>query len=1040
MRGVRLRVSAARWQLGSLIGSLLGVSFLLVLWASVARPPAPKLRVPDGFVVERVAGPGQVRFPMFAAFDERGRLFVAESSGGDLYAELAAQKRRCRVRLLEDRDGDGRFETSRVFADKLVFPMGLAWRDGKLYVADPPDLVALEDTDGDGKADRRTVLLTGFGHIDNGSLHGLQFGPDGLLYMTMGSPDGYRLKRADGSVLRGESGALFRCRPDGSNPEVLARGFLNLVEVVFTPRGDAIGTDNWFQQPSGGVRDALVHLVDGGLYPYHPDAGTPQPVTGDPLPAAALFPAVALSGLALVEGPAFPNEMRGDLFSAQHNARRVGRHVVVAEGSTFKTRDSDFLTTDDPDFHPSDVLEDADGSLLVVDTGSWYIHHCPTGAIRNTQANGGIYRVRFARAAAVADPWGLKVKWDRAGPAELASLLADRRPAVRERARRTLAARGKDAVPVLARVLRDGKLLERQQAAWALSAVEDATALPPLRQALRDPNADMVVTAARALARRDDREAAPELGRLLAAKEPAVRLAAAEALARAGDARVLPDIWKALTDNPDRFLDHALVHAAHRLAGADPLEKALGHEHAAVRRAALLLLDQPPRPKDRLGPDVVLRQVSSSDAALRQTALSVLARRPEWGGKALGLLRGWLGKDRLSAEEAGGLRSLVLAFEARPDVQALVAESLSGAGKLPAERRVLLLEALAQSGLPRPPRSWVEAVREGMRSSQGTVRTQAVRTAVVLGAGGLRDELGRLAEDAKEPAALRMEAARGVVSPRERPTDSLFALLRGQLADRDQPLPRLSAAELLGRARLDDRQIRTVLRAVKGDALISPSVLLPALERARDEETAGAVLEYLTAAVRQGWKPPEAVLAKSIERLPAGVRARANELRKLLRREAGGRQARLEQLEPLLAGGHAERGREVFFGNKVACATCHRVGTAGGDVGPDLTKLGVVRSGRDILESVLFPSSTIAQGYETLSLTTKDGRVLTGVMSRQAGDMMLLRDSGGKEVRLRNDQVEEAGRPKTSLMPDGLERLLTQDEFRDLLAFLQQLK
>ena len=125
---------------------------------------------------------------MFAAFDDRGRLFVAESSGLDLYAEITAGTRKCRVRVLEDRDGDGRFETSRVFADGLVFPMGLAWRDGRLYVADPPDLVALEDTDGDGRADRRTVILTGFGHTDNGSLHGLTFGPDGLLYMTMGMP------------------------------------------------------------------------------------------------------------------------------------------------------------------------------------------------------------------------------------------------------------------------------------------------------------------------------------------------------------------------------------------------------------------------------------------------------------------------------------------------------------------------------------------------------------------------------------------------------------------------------------------------------------------------------------------------------------------------------------------------------------------------------------------------------------------------------------------------------------------------------------
>src|SRR4029453_1501756 len=97
-----------------------------------AGPAPTRHRVPDGFVLQQVAGEPQVRFPMFAAFDDRGRLFVAESSGLDLYAEITARPRRCRISVLEDRDGDGTFETSQVFADKLVFPMGLAWRDGKL--------------------------------------------------------------------------------------------------------------------------------------------------------------------------------------------------------------------------------------------------------------------------------------------------------------------------------------------------------------------------------------------------------------------------------------------------------------------------------------------------------------------------------------------------------------------------------------------------------------------------------------------------------------------------------------------------------------------------------------------------------------------------------------------------------------------------------------------------------------------------------------------------------------------------------------------
>src|SRR5689334_12054439 len=142
----------------------------LLLLLTTAQDP----QVPDGFEIRKVA---ESTFPMFATFDDRGRLCVTESAGVDLYVDHSKLVRQCKVRRFEDKDGDGLFETSTVFAEGLTPSMGLAWRGGKLYVADPPDLAVLEDLDDDGKADRRRVVLTGFGHSDNGSLHGLVFGP-----------------------------------------------------------------------------------------------------------------------------------------------------------------------------------------------------------------------------------------------------------------------------------------------------------------------------------------------------------------------------------------------------------------------------------------------------------------------------------------------------------------------------------------------------------------------------------------------------------------------------------------------------------------------------------------------------------------------------------------------------------------------------------------------------------------------------------------------------------------------------------------------
>ncbi len=474
---------------------------ILIWLLAQAAPP----RAAEGFTVEKVAG-GEVAFPMFGALDDRGRLFVTESSGGDLYLELQKLVRKCRIRMLEDADGDGRYEKSSLFAEGLVPSMGLVWRDGKLYVADPPDLVTLEDTDGDGKADRRTVVLTGFGHKDNGSLHGLIFGPDGWLYMTLGLPDGYRLKRRDGSFLEGRSGALLRCRPDGTDPEALARGFCNLVELDFTATGEMFGTVNWFQLPAGGLRDALVHLVDGALYPYDQDAGTPQPVTGEPMPPVSRFPAVALSGIAVYRGAQFPAEMRGNLFTAQHNARKVGRHVLIPEGATYRTHNLDFVTGDDPDFHPSDVLEDADGSLLVIDTGGWYIHHCPSGQLSGRPAPGGIYRVRAANAKPVEDPRGFRIDWK--GPVD--RFLVDPRPAVQDRAFREAVARGELLPPTTPAAL------------WGAAAIPGERSTRMLRAAL---SGEFAATAARALAARGDRGAADPLARLLETGTPPVRRA-----------------------------------------------------------------------------------------------------------------------------------------------------------------------------------------------------------------------------------------------------------------------------------------------------------------------------------------------------------------------------------------------------------------------------------------------------------------------------------------------------------------------------------
>jgi putative heme-binding domain-containing protein len=251
---------------------------------------------------------------------------------------------------------------------------------------------------------------------------------------------------------------------------------------------------------------------------------------------------------------------------------------------------------------------------------------------------------------------------------------------------------------------------------------------------------------------------------------------------------------------------------------------------------------------------------------------------------------------------------------------------------------------------------------------------------------------------------------------------------------------RLTAAELFGNTKLGSDQLRVLIDAIQGDPLITPGVLLPMLERSTTNATSPTVVNYLEESIRTGWHPPQEMMQQLVNRLSEPDRRRLAGVIRATGRSPEQLRSRLGEFLPLLEGGSRERGKEVFFSKKAACSTCHRVGSEGGIVGPNLTNIGAIRSGHDLIESVTFPSSTIAQEFEQFAIVTSDGRVVNGLLVRQAADTFVVRDSSGAETRFRRDQVEQMSRQTTSLMPDGLAKLLTRDELRDLMTYLQNLR
>ncbi len=994
------------------------------------------IQVPPGFVVEHVAGPPLVQHPMMACFDERGRLFVAEAAGVNLKADELLKNPPNLIRLLEDTDGDGRFDKSTIFADKMTLPMGALWYDGALYSASPPSLWRLEDTNSDGVADKRQELVTKFGFTGNAAdIHGPFLGPDGRFYWADGR-HGHEIQRPDGVLLQGKAARIFRCRPDGSEVEVVCGGGMdNPVEVAFTSEGEPFATvDILIGRPSR--IDAIIYCVEGGVFPYH-EVVKEFKQTGELLPAMTQLGWVAPAGLMRYRSTALGAAYRDNLFSAQFNMHRIQRHVWQRDGGGFRAQNEDFLVSRDMDFHPTDVLEDADGSLLVVDTGGWFRIGCPTSKIAKAEIKGGIYRIRRQGAPRVTDPRGLALAWDRLSAQELTNLLDDTRSAVRDRAVHLLGKQGVSSLAALKEVLHQANAIRaRRNAVWALTRIEGPEARAAVRDALQDKEVSVRLAAAHSAGLYRDGAALAQLTALLQADNAALRRQAATALGRLHEPTAVPGLFEALRAGTDRFLEHALLYALIEIADRPSAVERLRDPSPLVRRAALIALDQ--MPGGNLTREMVTPLLSTHDPALLRTALTIISNRPGWAGETMGLLRAWLAEENLDPDRQESLRSVVSAFCTDPAVQDLVAQVLRRE-KTPVATRLLLLETIGRVPLDKLPAIWVGELRWSLEHPDERVVRQAtacIRSAKVT---EFDHVLLRLAGDSRRPDDLRVMAL-AAAAPRLSKLDApLFAFLTKCLHKDVPPLRRLSAAEALGSARLDDGQLQALTKLLANAGALELPQLLAAFETSRNLTVGQRLVAALGQAPGLPSVSPEA-LRRTFQAYPPEVREAAEPLLQKLAVDTEQQKARLTELEATLAAGDAQHGREIFFGTKAACSACHTVRSEGGRVGPDLTTIGAIRAKRDLLESILFPSASFVRGYEPFVISTRDGRIHSGIIGRETAEALYLHTAERSEIRVPRAAIDSIELGRVSIMPQGLEAQLSRQELADLVAYLQSLR
>ena len=1019
---------------------------VVTISASPCRAELPQ--VPEGFTIELVADAPLVEHPMLGCFDERGRLFVCESAGTNRPAAELVEDPQDRILMLEDLDRDGVFDKSTVFADRMVFPQGCLWYRGALYTCSSPYLWKLEDTDDDGVCDRRTILVKSFGFSGNAAdIHGPFLSPTGRLFWCDGrhgheirdlgdgefggedtvakiEPDPEPgLPNPEGRLLtKGKAARIFSCLPDGSDVQVHCGGGMdNPVEVDFWETGECIGTVNLFYgRPRG---DCLVHWVEGGVYPrFDQQACIDEfPSTGELLREVHNYGHVAVSGMTRYRSDAFfgdapqsplaasagtrkpeadasgsPSD-QAHFFVTQFNTHKVVHSILQRQGATFRhVSTEDFFVSDDPDSHPTDVIEDADGSLLVIDTGGWFRIGCPTSQIAKPEITGAIYRIR------------------RTGAHGDAGKLVDASP------------------EHFVKPLED---LFDNNGEW--------------QAILSDPSESTRIAAAEVLenapqdiaSRQDAREA---LGGMIVNDTFAVSRTAAETLVALQDHEPgeSAEIVRYLTNGLrrpeiDRVLEHSLIFALIRL-GDQNLADYLDDEHPAIRRAALIALDQ--MEGGRLTREQVLPLLETNDPALQKTVLDVISRREGWAAETTTLLAAWLDDD-LTDERAAILRTFLTAQAADPAVQELIARSVQEES-LGAAGRSVLLEVMQAAGskVDQLPETWALALQALLWSDEAPSRRAAMRIAAVFGSDQFDATLAGIADDAAVPPDLRIEALTALGPRLDEVSGDRFSFVIEQLTTPEDPLARLAAARSLAALPLDEAQLSSCAEKFAEAGPLAAPVLLEAFTSSERDDALRILITSLKTNDESLAAVPQQELAYVIRRAGGDLQELAAPLLDKLDVDVAGQQAKLEKLLGLAKGGDPGRGHYIFFGETAACSRCHRVGEKGERIGPDLTKIGTIRQPRDLLESIVFPSASFARDFEPYIVLLEDGRVVNGVIMRETAEEIVLQTTDFREVRIRRDEVDEMRQSPTSIMPQGLETKLSEQQLSDLLAFLQSLK
>jgi putative heme-binding domain-containing protein len=523
--------------------------------------------------------------------------------------------------------------------------------------------------------------------------------------------------------------------------------------------------------------------------------------------------------------------------------------------------------------------------------------------------------------------------------------------------------------------------------------------------------------------------------------DPGVQLAAAHALGEMSslEAGAVRGLLARLAGDMEPALEHQVMFALLQARQAGPLLESLRTagpaRSPAFQRRALQIASQ--SPDATLVAADVLPLFDASDPALANAAARIIAQHRDWMPALADRLAPKLAQPDLSADALSRLETAVQPWLAEKSVRDLVAALL--ASPVTTQQRTGW-HILAASGSKAPDPRWIAPLEQALSKAAPGDVPLAIEAVASLRAPELDPALKRLTEDTQGPLSLRLKAMSALIRPGSKLSSTSCQMLLKVLQDQPSPAARFEAARILGQANLNRDQLLQLAPMISS---LGPLELRQALKVIRSAPDAVVGNAFATALA----KAPalctfqESEIRTLFSNLPAECYATVAPALRELAADEDARRKKLEILPAQVASqGHAAQGRQVFSEGRGACTTCHRIGSVGNAVGPDLSTIGRIRTARDILESILFPSATIARDHEAHAIELADGQSLVAVIRRSLPDSLVVADASGQERTVPRAQIVSMQTLPISLMPMGLDRALTEPELLDLVAYLQSCK